>query len=440
MVVVAVSSRLPDRDVRRWETLRDVTDATDATATSRRPLAAPALVVVAIVVLAFNLRPAAVSVGPVLDDLRADLGLSGAEAGLLTTLPVLAFAVFGALAPRLARLLGPHRLTFVALLCVVAGLAGRSRVDHESTFLALSLLALAGMATGNVVLPSLVKLHFPDRIGLLTSVYTTSLAIGLTCALTLTVPIGEVTGGGWRDGLLTWALVAAVAAVPWIGLLRQDRRDPDAAPRRGIGVLEVGRTSLGRRMALFFGLQSLQAYAVYGWFGVVYRDAGFSPTTAGVLLGVIGGLSIPLSLLIPWLVGRTRDQRPLMLALMACYPVGYGGLAIAPVGGAWLWAVLVGTGLCTFPLILTLIGLRARTPDGTAALSGFTQAVGYLLAAVGPFGTGVLHDASGGWTVPLLVLLALAVPQLLVGLSVARPEYVEDQLPDHHDEPVGAGR
>ncbi len=395
----------------------------------RRPLAAQTLVVVAIVALAFNLRPAAVSVGPVLDDLRGDLGLSGAEAGLLTTLPVLAFAVFGALAPRLARLLGPHRLTLVALLCVVVGLGGRSRVDHESTFLLLSLLALGGMATGNVVLPSLVKRHFPDRIGLLTSIYTTSLAVGLTCALTLTVPAGQATGGGWRDGLLTWALVAAVAAVPWIGLVGRDRRDPDAVPTRGIGVLEVGRTSLGRRMALFFGLQSLQAYAVYGWFGVVYRDAGFSATTAGLLLGVIGGLSIPLSLVIPRLAARTDDQRPLMWALMLCYPLGYGGLAVAPVAGAWLWAVLVGTGLCVFPLILTLIGLRARTPDGTAALSGFTQAVGYLLAAVGPFGMGVLHDATGGWTVPLLVLLALAVPQLLVGLSVARPEHVEDQLP-----------
>ena len=383
---------------------------------------------VAIVALAFNLRPAAVSVGPVLGDVRSDLGLSGAEAGLLTTLPVLAFAVVGALAPRLARLVGPHRLTLLALLCVAAGLGARSRVDHEWSFLLLSLLALAGMATGNVVLPSLVKLHFPDRIGLLTSIYTTALAVGLTSALTLTVPVGEALGGGWRDGLLAWALVAAVAAVPWIGLVGRDRRDPDAERAPGIGVLAVGRTPLGRRMALFFGLQSLQAYAVYGWFGVVYRDAGFSATTAGVLLGVIGGLSIPLSLLIPWLVARTDDQRPLMVVLMTCYPLGYAGLVVAPVAGAWLWAVLVGIGLCAFPLILTLIGLRARTPEGTAALSGWTQSVGYLLAAVGPFGMGVLHDATGSWTVPLLVLLVLAVPQLLVGLSVARPAYVEDQL------------
>ncbi|GAB3997229.1 MFS transporter [Nocardioides marmoraquaticus] len=387
------------------------------------------LVVVAIVGLALNLRPAAVSVGPVLDDLRPDLGLSGAEAGLLTTLPVLAFALFGALAPRLARVVGPHRLTLLALVAVTVGLSWRSQVGSELPFLALSLLALAGMATANVVLPSLVKLHFPDQVGPLTAVYTTALAVGLTAALTLTVPIGEAVGG-WRTGLLTWALVAAVAAVPWLGLLTRDRRDPGAAPRQGISVLAVGRTSLGRRMALFFGLQSLQAYAVYGWFAVVYRDAGFSPATAGVLVGVIGGLSIPLSLVIPRLVAATDDQRPLMWALMLCYPLGYGGLVLLPVGGAWVWAVLVGIGLCAFPVILTLIGLRARTPEGTAALSGWTQSVGYLFAAVGPFGMGIVHDATGGWTVPLLLLLLLSVPQLLVGLSVARPEHVEDQLPE----------
>lgn len=377
--------------------------------------------------LGLNLRPAAVSMGPVLDDVRADLAMSGAQAGLLTTLPVLAFAGFGALAPRLARLVGPHRLTLLALLCVVVGLGARVTVSGVPTFLLLSLLALAGMATANVVLPALVKRHFPDRVGLMTSVYTTSLAVGLTLALTVTVPVGEALDG-WRDGLLTWALVAAVAALPWAGLLSRDRRDPTATSQRAIGVLEAGRTSLGLRMGVFFGLQSLQAYAVYGWFGVVFRDAGFSPTTAGLLLGVIGGLSIPLSLLIPWLASRLDDQRPVMWALMACYPLGYGGLILAPAAGAWLWAALVGTGLCAFPLALVLIGLRARTPDGTAALSGWTQSFGYLFAAIGPFGMGVLHDATGSWTVPLLALLVLAVPQLLVGLSLARPDHLEDHL------------
>ena len=400
--------------------------------TSSRPAtrAQLTLVVLGIVVLAFNLRPAAVSVGPVLSDIREGLGMSASQTGLLTSLPVLAFAVFGALAPRLARLIGLHRLTLAALLCVVGGLAGRAAVSSVPVFLVLSLLALAGMATANVLLPSLVKLHFPDRVGLMTSLYTTALAIGLTSASVLTVPIGEA-GDGWRSGLLVWSFTAGIAALPWLALIGHDRR-PDEVEGR-IGLMDVARTRLGWMMALFFGLQSLQAYAVFGWFAELYRDAGFSAHDAGLLLGVVTGVSIPLSFLVPSLVARSQNQAVLMCVVMGCYPLGYLGLIFAPHSGAVAWAILVGIGTSSFPLVLTLIGLRARTPGGTAALSGFAQSTGYLMAGVGPFGMGVLHDLSGGWTVPLLILVAVTIPQLLVGLAVSRPAYVEDQL-------AGSGR
>ena len=385
------------------------------------------LVVVGIVVLAFNLRPAAVSVGPVLDEIRTGLGMSPTLAGVLTTLPVLAFAGIGALAPALARALGAHRLTLLALLCVVTGLALRPWTGTVWLFLLLSLLALAGMATANVLLPSLVKLHFPDRVGLMTSVYTTALAVGLTASSMATVPIAhQFQPEGWRFGLVVWAATAAVAALPWLGLLRHDRA-PEEAPHRW-GLAQVAGTRLGWAMAVFFGLQSLQAYSIFGWFAQVYRDAGFDAATAGILLGVITGASIPLSLVVPTITGRVRDPRGLLVALMVCYPIGYVGLILAPVAGAWAWAVVIGVGTCTFPFVLTLIGLRARTPAGTAALSGFTQSVGYLLASVGPVGVGWLHGLTGGWSVPLLVLLALCVPQLLVGLYTARPRYIEDEL------------
>jgi len=393
------------------------------------------LVVVGIVLLAVNLRPAAVSVGPVLAEIRAGIGMSGSVAGLLTSLPVIAFAVFGALAPRAAGRVGPHRLTVVALVAVLVGLVTRSRVGDSPSFLLLSLLALAGMATANVVLPSLVKLHFPDRVGTMTAVYSTALAIGLTGASVLTVPAAEALGD-WRDGLAVWAVVALVALVPWLGLVGRDRASRRAALRNAgsgrISLADVARTPLGRWMALLFGLQSLQAYAIFGWFADIYRDAGFSPTTAGILLGVITGMSIPLSFLIPSLAARLhgagRSVAPLVWALSACYPVGYLGLVVAPSGGAWVWAVVVGAGASTFPLVLTLIGLRARTPEGTAALSGFTQSAGYLLAVLGPFGVGALHDLSGGWTVPLAGLAVLVVPLVVAGLAVASPRYLEDEL------------
>jgi CP family cyanate transporter-like MFS transporter len=300
------------------------------------------------------------------------------------------------------------------------------------TFLLLSFLSLAGMAVANVLLPSLVKLHFPDRVGLLTSLYSTFLALGLTSASVLTVPIAERGAGAgdsldWRLGLGAWALTAVIAVVPWLGLLRHDRRQVEQPHR--FGLADVGRTRIGWVMASFFGLQSLQAYVIFGWVAKVYRDAGFSASTSGLLLGVATGVSIPLSFAIPSLAARLADPRRLLTVVMACYPVGYVGLIVAPVGGAWVWATALGIGTCTFPFILTLIGLRARTPAGTAALSGFTQSIGYLISVVGPFGIGVLHDATGSWTVPLLVLLVLCVPQYVAGLLASRPTYLEDELP-----------
>jgi CP family cyanate transporter-like MFS transporter len=395
------------------------------TAEHRDSRAEKILVVVGIVVLGFNLRPAAISVGPVLGELTTALGMSSTTAGVLTTLPVLAFAGFGALAPWLARSLGLHRVTLMALLAVVAGLGIRSRTSSVPLFLLLSLLALAGMATANVLLPSLVKLHFPHRVGLMTSIYTTSLAIGLTAASVLTVPISEGFGS-WRSGLFAWALTALVAAIPWIFLVRHDSALDDTSSTITLGA--VARTRLGWAMAAFFGLQSLQAYSIFGWFAEIYRADGFSAGTAGLLLGVVTAMSIPLSFWLPSLAARLHNQTVMITLLVVCYPAGYLGMIFFPRGAAWLWAVLVGIAAAVFPVVLTLIGLRARTSAGTAALSGFTQSVGYLIAAVGPFGMGLLFDLSGSWTVPLVALLVLAVPQLVAGLMVARPSYLEDAL------------
>lgn len=384
-----------------------------------------ALVLAGLLLLSLNLRPAAVSVGPVLAEVRAGLGMSAVSAGLLTSLPVLAFACFGALAPAAARAVGVHRVTLLALLALVAGLFGRSFAGDQVVFLGLSMVALAGMAMANVLLPSLVKLHFPDHIGRVTGLYTTALSIGLTAALVLTVPV-SVAFDGWRSGLGAWALVALLAAVPWLTLVRHDRA-LESQPR-SITFGDVARTRLGLAMAGFFGLQSLQAYVVFGWFATLWRDHGYTATQAGGLVGLLAAVSIPLSLWAPSAVARSADPRRILLAVMLCYPVGYLGLLLAPHALAIPCALLVGVGTVTFPIVLVLIGLRSRTPAGTAALSGFTQSMGYLVAVTGPFSVGVLHDATDGWTAPLLVLVALMVPQVLVGLYAARPAYIEDQL------------
>jgi CP family cyanate transporter-like MFS transporter len=403
-----------------------VPESTSAAASEAHQRRADGLALVGILALALNLRPGVLSVGPVLDEIRGDLAMSATVAGLLTTLPVLCFAVFGAVAPGLARLVGVHRVMLLALAGIAVGLGGRALTSSVPVFLAGSTLALAGIATANVMLPSLVKRHFPTRVGRLTALYSTALAIGLTVASVATVPIAAVTGG-WRGGLGLWAVLAALAVLPWLGMVARDTK-PSQAPHRSVSMRALLRSPLAWAVTWYFALQSLQAYALFGWLPQIFRDAGFSAGTAGALLGVIAAISIPISFLLPSYAARRADQRPLVVWLGGCYVAGYVGLILAPVGGAWLWATLLGIGGGAFPLCLTLFGLRAHTPGAIAALSGFAQSIGYLLAAVGPFGMGLLYDLTGGWTLALWLLVALVVPQIAAGVLAARPRYLEDDL------------
>lgn len=385
------------------------------------------LVLVGVLLLAVNLRPAAVSVGPVLAEVRAGLGLSDAAAGLLTSLPVLAFAGFGAAAPWAARRLGLHRVVLLALLLVGTGLLVRGLITSEVPFLVVSLLTLGGMAMANVLMPSLVKRHFPDRVGAVTSLYSTVLATGLTAAFVLTVPVAHAFGS-WRAGLACWSVLAFVAAGVWFFLQGEGRLPARSPGARAIGFSDVARTRLGWATAVFFGLQSMLAYAVFGWFATLWRDAGFSAGTAGLLVGLLAASSIPMSWVLPRVVAASSHQAWILAGVVACYPVGLIGLVVAPASLALLWAVLVGIGTSTFPIVLVMIGLRARTPDGVAALSGFSQSVGYLFSALGPFGVGLLHGLTDGWTVPLLAMTAVTVPLLAAGAYVVAQGDLEDQV------------
>jgi CP family cyanate transporter-like MFS transporter len=174
------------------------------------------------------------------------------------------------------------------------------------------------------------------------------------------------------------------------------------------------------------GTQSLQAYVVFGWLAKIFASAGFSSSTAGLLVSLVVAMGMPIAFFLPTLAGRTRDQRPYVVLLVGCYLVGYLGLLVAPHAGALVWALLIGIGGGAFPLALLMVGLRARTPAGTAGLSGFVQSIGYLIAAVGPLLVGVLHDATGGWLVPIVFLLVMLVPQLFGGLVAGRNRYIED--------------
>lgn len=387
------------------------------------------LVLVALLLLAFNLRPAAVSIGPVLGQLQHDLGMNDTVAGVLTALPSLCFAGFGALAPLVARRIGLTAAVLVASVLIVVGQATRALVGSPWLFLALSTVALAGMATANVLLPSLVKTHFPERIGLVTALYSTSMTVGVTLAGMLVVPMAHAFGG-WRQAFLVGSGVAAIAIVPWaiLAAARTPSAATDSSPH--ISLARIARTKLGWVMAVFFGIQSGMAYSVFGWLATIYVDAGYSQAEGGVMLGVATGVGIPLAFL--WPAYMIRNPRPyrVLAFVMISGAVAALGLLFAPhptVLGL-LWAALLAVGTSSFPMILAMFGLRARTSAGTSALSGFTQSVGYLLAALGPFGMGVLHELTHSWTVPLVALLVMFAPMAWVGVQSMRAETIEDEL------------
>ncbi|MGW3125427.1 CynX/NimT family MFS transporter [Streptomyces sp. NPDC001076] len=409
-----------------------------ATASGGRPATATRawttrLVVVGIVLSAVNLRPAITSLGALLEEVRDGLGMSGSVAGLLTSVPPFCFAVFGVMAPRLARRFGPATVVCAGMAAVTAGLLIRPYAGSTGGFLAGSALALMGIAVSNVLMPVIVKRWFPDRVGSMTGLYSMALAAGTSVAAAVTVPLTDALGGGWQTGLAVWGGLAAVAVLPWVPLVR-DRGTapaPEAEARaraeRQPPALRITRSRTAWALAVFFGLQATAAYITMGWMAQIFRDAGVSASTAGLLLAVTMVMGVPLAFVIPRVATRLPHQGPIVIALGVCGLAGYAGLYLAPAGGAWAWAVLLGISNCAFPLALTMVGMRARTGAGVAQLSAFAQSTGYLISIPGPLLVGVLYQHSGGWGLPIALMVGLMVPQMAVGVLAGRDRVVEDE-------------
>ncbi|MFE7173486.1 CynX/NimT family MFS transporter [Streptomyces sp. NPDC057616] len=392
------------------------------------------LLMVGIVLTALNLRPAITSLGALLEEVRDGLGMSGSVAGLLTSVPPLCFAVFGVTAPRLARRFGPAAVVCVGMAAIGAGLLVRPYTHSTAGFLAASALTLMGIAVSNVLMPVIVKRWFPDRVGSMTGLYSMALALGTAAAAAVTVPMTEALGGSWQSGLAIWSILAVVAILPWIPFVRQRGAGPAeeaAAPQQHARVqppaLRITRSRTAWALAVYFGLQATGAYITMGWMAQIFRDAGVPASTAGLLLAVTMVMGVPLAFVIPRLATRLPHQGPIVVALGVCGLVGYGGLYLAPAAGSWAWAVLLGISNCSFPLALTMVGMRARTSAGVAQLSGFAQSTGYLLSIPGPLLVGVLYQHSGGWSLPIALMTALLIPQMLVGVLAGRNRTVEDE-------------
>ncbi|MFG2878036.1 CynX/NimT family MFS transporter [Streptomyces sp. NPDC048337] len=387
------------------------------------------VLIVGIVLAALNLRPAITSLGALFEEARTGLGMSGTVAGLITSVPALCFAVFGVTAPRLSRRFGPAAVVCAGMAAVASGLLIRPFTHNAAGFLAASALSLAGIALTNVLLPVIVKRYFPDRVGTMTGLYSMALAAGTSLAAAATVPLTDALGGSWRTGLLIWAVLALVAVPPWLPVAAVSRREKAAAPaavRESAGP-SVVRSRTAWALACYFGLQATGAYITMGWLPQIFRDAGVSASTAGVLLAVTMVMGVPLAFVIPGLAGRMRNQGPIAVTLGLFGLAGYLGLYFAPAAGAWAWALLLGVSNCAFPLVITMIGLRAKSPAGVVKLSAFAQSTGYLISIPGPLLIGTLYQHSGGWDLPLALMAGLLVPQICLGVLAGRDRTIEDE-------------
>ncbi len=383
------------------------------------------LVIAGIVALAANLRGPISGVGPVLDRLTADLSLSAVEVSLLTAAPVLCFGIFAVLTPRLTARLGVDATAALALLVLTVGLVLRSAGLVSTLFLG-TVLVSAAIAVGNVLLPVLVKRDAPRHPGLMTGAYTTTLTASAAIGAAITVPL--TSAFGWGIGLGVWVVTAAAALALWAP---RARGSGPAHPVEGAsagGMRTLLRVPLAWQVTAFFGLQSAIFYAMLAWLPSIYRAAGISASSAGLLLAVATLSGIPMALIIPSWAAHAKDQRYFPVVLSAVAASGFLGLLLAPTAVPVLWAVLIGAGLGgNFPLVLTLIVLRTANPDDTSSLSTMAQGLGYLVAAaVGPFAVGVLHDLTGGWTWPVIALVALAIPQSATGWAAGRARVIGD--------------
>ncbi|WP_313738619.1 CynX/NimT family MFS transporter [Pseudomonas sp.] len=379
------------------------------------------LLLLGLVLVALNLRPALSSLSPLLGQVSERLGLSASSAGLLTTLPVLCLGLFAPLAPRLARRFGAERVILGILLTLAIGILLRSTLGVTGLFVG-SLLAGASIGIIGVLLPGIVKRDFPKQAGTLMGVYTMALCLGAALAAGASVPISHHFADSWAIGLGVWLVPALVAMLVWSPQARQGHGLHKVAYR----VRGLWRDPLAWQVTLYMGLQSSLAYIVFGWLPSILIGRGLSPTQAGLVLSGSVIVQLVSSLSAPWLATRGKDQRLAIVLVMMMTLGGLFGCLYAPLSGLWGWAVLLGLGQGgTFALALTLIVLRSKDAHVASNLSSMSQGVGYTLASMGPFAVGLVHDFTDGWAAVGWIFAGLGLGAIGFGLKAGRALHVQ---------------
>ena len=409
----------------------DVTPGTARSGAAAAGLAAGGgLLIAGILAISFNMRASITSLPPVYPEMTAAAGWTTATKSALAALPVLSFAVFSGIAPMLARKIGEERVLGLSLFLLAAGLGLRSAAPGVMLFPG-TIVAGCAIALVNVLLPSMVKRRRPDLAGLMIGLYLLTLTAGAVVGAVIAVPVFTAAGGAASGGsglavrltLGMWAIPALAAVLVWFPQLRFRTLPAPAGGRRG--VLAMGRIPLAWQVMAFMSLQSLSYYATLSWFPTMFRDHGISAGAAGNLLALMNVGNAITGLIVPVLAHRVRDQRWLAGTAVILITIGLAGSAFAPNSAVVLFVCVLGLGQGgAFGLSVFLFTARAADSHTAAALSGFAQGLGYLLASAGPLLIGLLHSVTGSWTVPVIILLGVSVGQFVAGLLASRDKTI----------------
>jgi MFS transporter, CP family, cyanate transporter len=383
------------------------------------------LLIAGIVLVAFNLRPAITSLGPLVGMIQEDVGLAHWSAGLLMSLPLLAFAIMSPVVPKLANRLTNELLLVVGLCILLIGIGIRS-ISMVFFLFTGTLFIGIGIAVGNVLLPAIVKDKFPKKFSLMTSVYSTSMGVVASLASGVSVPLANGLNLGWQGALLVWGVPAVMAILIWVYLLKYNQGNQTEIKKGRSGDNQIWRSPLAWQIAIFMGFQSFLFYVTIAWLPEILHDHGLSMETAGWLLSFAQIMGLPASFFIPVIAGRLHSQLWLAFGLGLCSITGYGGLLLGSSYPILITSIiLIGIALGGyFPLALSYIGLRARSARQAAELSGMAQSIGYILAAVGPMFIGYLYDFAHVWTVPLMTMIIISLLVMVFGMSSGRDQYV----------------
>lgn len=374
--------------------------------------------ILGVILIGSNLRAPITAVGPLISTIRDDLGLSNAVAGSITTVPLLAFALLSPFAPKIAKKIGTEITIFLALLVLTIGIGTRLLPGLSFLFFGTVLVGFA-IAICNVLLPGLIKNSFPLQMGLMTGIYGVFMNVFGALAAGISVPVSLIGNFGWRGALGFWGILSIIGLIIWSFQLTRKQEIKLKVRKPPYKSQSILKSPVAWNVTVFMGVQSLIFYTLMTWMPEILQSIGYSTSAAGWMLSLLQFAVIPMTFIIPIVAGKTQNQRVLAGLTAVLFFIGILGL----IQGVWvpLWVVIIGiAGGSAFGLSMMFFSLRTKDGHQASELSGMAQSIGYLLAATGPIAFGWLHDVTGGWNAPLMLLLAMAVIIFVAGQGAGK--------------------